>query len=59
MVGIPGRVVRTRTDTGVLEHGKLPDPEMQEIGELRKRVEDMETQLRAVLHELDQSKTVR
>ncbi len=42
VVGIPGRVVRTRTENGVLEHGRLPDPEGQAIDELAKRVEDLE-----------------
>src|SRR5208337_2447502 len=31
VVGIPGRVVRTRTESGVLDHGMLPDPEGQAI----------------------------
>src|SRR3984957_14562070 len=35
VVGIPGRVVRTRDSNGVLEHGKLPDPEGQAIDELK------------------------
>src|SRR6202163_2320051 len=38
VVGIPGRVVRTRDSNGVLEHGKLPDPEGHAIDELKQRV---------------------
>ncbi len=48
VVGIPGRVVRARAETGVLEHGKLPDPEGQAIEELTRRVEQVEAQLRAL-----------
>src|SRR5580704_16243977 len=47
VVGVPGRVVRLRVDTGdYLEHGTLPDPEGQLIDELTKRVEQLETQLK-------------
>ena len=50
VVGVPGRVVRMRgvevTDNDVLEHGKLPDPEEQALEELRKRVEQLEAELR-------------
>jgi serine O-acetyltransferase len=43
VVGIPGRVVRTRTTgDGPLEHGKLPDPEGQAIEELSRRVAELE-----------------
>jgi serine O-acetyltransferase len=43
VVGIPGRVVRNRTDDGeVLEHGRLPDPEGQAMQELRERVTQLE-----------------
>jgi serine O-acetyltransferase len=48
VVGVPGRVVRARGETGVLEHGKLPDPEGQAIEELSRRVEQLEAQLRAL-----------
>jgi serine O-acetyltransferase len=51
VVGIPGRVVRTRGENGVLEHGKLPDPEGQAIEELAKRVEELEGHLRMLLAE--------
>src|SRR5579864_3270399 len=36
VVGIPGRIVRMRSiPDGVLEHGQLPDPEGQEIEDLK------------------------
>ena len=47
VVGIPGKVVRQRNDDD-LEHGKLPDPQGQAIVELRERIEQLETQLRAL-----------
>jgi serine O-acetyltransferase len=46
VVGIPGRIVRSRAKEGVLEHGLLPDPEQQEMNELRRRVEMLEEELR-------------
>jgi serine O-acetyltransferase len=49
VVGVPGRVVRTRVDTAdgdYLEHGTLPDPEGQLIEDLSKRVEHLEAQLK-------------
>jgi serine O-acetyltransferase len=49
VVGVPGRVVRTRVDTGdgdYLEHGTLPDPEGQLIDDLTKRIEHLEAQLK-------------
>ncbi len=42
VVGIPGRVVRSRAHEKALEHGKLPDPGAQEIDELRQRVMELE-----------------
>ena len=45
VVGIPGRVVRTRAESGVLEHGRLPDPEGQAIEQLAKRIEALERHL--------------
>jgi serine O-acetyltransferase len=49
VVGVPGRVVRSRTEgMEVLEHGNLPDPEMQAIEDLRKRIEQLEAQLRSI-----------
>ncbi len=55
VVGIPGRVVRTRGENGVLEHGKLPDPEGQAIDDLVRRVSDLEGMLRQLIaeHELE------
>jgi serine O-acetyltransferase len=53
VVGIPGRVVRTRGSAdGVLEHGKLPDPEGQEIEALTNRVAELEHQVNALLNEM-------
>ena len=48
VVGIPGRVVRPRGECGVLEHGNLPDPEGQDIEDLKRRIEDLERALRAL-----------
>ena len=55
VVGIPGRVVRTRTEDGVLEHGKLPDPEGQAMDDLARRVAELESTLRQLIseHELE------
>ena len=49
VVGVPGHIVRTRNESGDLEHGKLPDPEGQAIEDLAARVQELETQLRALL----------
>ena len=51
VVGIPGRVVRTRTEDGVLEHGMLPDPEGQAIDDLARRVAELESTLRQLIYE--------
>lgn len=51
VVGIPGRVVRSHgamNDGDQLEHGKLPDPEGQEIASLRQRVEQLEDLVRTL-----------
>jgi serine O-acetyltransferase len=49
VVGIPGRVVKMRNiPGGVLEHGDLPDPEGQEIADLKERMEELETQVKAL-----------
>lgn len=54
VVGIPGRVVRTRNaDNEVLEHGRLPDPERDEIDELKRRIEELENQLHYVVEKLE------
>jgi serine O-acetyltransferase len=52
VVGIPGRVVRMRPASGVLEHGLLPDPEGQEIEELKQRVAQLESRMKAILDEV-------
>jgi serine O-acetyltransferase len=51
VVGIPGRVVRTRGESGVLEHGTLPDPEGQAIDDLARRVAELEGMLRQLIAE--------
>ena len=52
VVGVPGRVVRTRGAVGMdLEHGNLPDPEGQLIDELTRRIEQLETQVRMLAEE--------
>jgi serine O-acetyltransferase len=49
VVGVPGKVVRTRADAGeTLDHGKLPDPEGQAIADLTRRVAELEEQLKAL-----------
>ena len=55
VVGIPGRVVRTRDENGVLEHDQLPDPEGQAIDDLARRVAELESTLRQLIseHELE------
>ncbi|HUS08611.1 MAG TPA: serine O-acetyltransferase [Bryobacteraceae bacterium] len=47
VVGVPGRVVKMRSETNEeLEHGKLPDPEGQAIEDLSRRIEQLEKHLR-------------
>jgi serine O-acetyltransferase len=47
VVGVPGRVVRTREEPGdFLEHGTLPDPEGQLIDDLTRRIEQLEAQIK-------------
>jgi serine O-acetyltransferase len=53
VVGVPGRVVRLRDENGVLEHGKLPDPEGQALEELTHRVAQLEAMLRKMIAEHD------
>jgi serine O-acetyltransferase len=55
VVGVPGRVVRMRGENGVLEHGKLPDPQGQALDDLASRVAELEAMLRQMIaeHELD------
>ena len=58
VVGVPGRVVRMRGADGVLEHGRLPDPEGQALEDLKHRVAELEAMLRQVIaeHELDRER---
>jgi serine O-acetyltransferase len=53
VIGVPGRVVRAAgaTEQNILEHGKLPDPEMQRIEELQQRVRELETQMKLLADE--------
>ena len=47
VVGIPGRVVRSRTDDDqTLEHGQLPDPEGQAMEQLTQRLDQLEALVR-------------
>jgi len=58
VVGIPGRVVRIAGEPvpeQMLEHGQLPDPEAQEIDELRRRVDELEAQVRAIRDQTSRS----
>ncbi len=49
VVGIPGKVVRTRADASEpLDHGKLPDPEGQAIADLTRRVAELEAQIKTL-----------
>jgi serine O-acetyltransferase len=53
VIGVPGRVVRVRDENGVLEHGKLPDPEGQALEDLTHRVAELEAMLRKIISEHD------
>jgi serine O-acetyltransferase len=58
VVGIPGRVVRIAGEPvpeQTLEHGQLPDPEAQEIDELRQRIGELEAQVRAIRDQTERS----
>ena len=57
VVGIPGKVVRFRAPEGVLDHGMLPDPEGQEIEDLKQRVAELEQQVKALLKQEDTTAT--
>jgi serine O-acetyltransferase len=59
VVGVPGHVVRTRNESGDLEHGKMPDPEGQAIEDLAKRVQQLEEQLRALTAERSEPEITR
>ncbi len=56
VVGVPGRVVRTRgepveEELDQLEHGKLPDPEGQAIEDLAARLDRLEAEIRSLREE--------
>jgi len=51
VVGVPGRVTRTRGETDALEHGNLPDPEGQLIEDLSRRIDQLEAKLRMLTEE--------
>jgi serine O-acetyltransferase len=59
VVGIPGRVVRQRLPGGVLDHGMLPDPEGQEINDLKQRVTELESLVRTLVAQEDRSAVAR
>jgi serine O-acetyltransferase len=50
VVGIPGRVVRTKgtEQEEPLEHGKLPDPQLDELEDIKRRVRELEDQVRVL-----------
>jgi serine O-acetyltransferase len=55
VVGIPGRVVRRHgvsCEGEMLEHGHLPDPEAQEMDDLRRRVAELEEKIERVVSEV-------
>jgi serine O-acetyltransferase len=52
VVGVPGRVVGdANADLDTLEHGTLPDPEGQAIDDLKKRVAELESMVRALAND--------
>jgi serine O-acetyltransferase len=53
VVGVPGRVVRRGgvSEGDQLEHGRLPDPEAQEIADLKRRIEQLEDSIRTIVDE--------
>jgi serine O-acetyltransferase len=53
VVGIPGRVVRVRPEGGLLEHGRLPDPEGQAMDDLARRVAALEETIRQLREETE------
>jgi len=50
VVGIPGRVVRTKgtEQEEPLEHGNLPDPQLDELEDIKRRVRELEDQVRVL-----------
>jgi serine O-acetyltransferase len=54
VVGIPGRVVKSRNpNQQVLEHGQLPDPEREEIDDLRKRLQELEQRVHFLVEKFE------
>jgi serine O-acetyltransferase len=52
VVGIPGRIVRTRGQIADdLRHGLLPDPQGQDLENMQQRVDQLEAAMRALLEE--------
>lgn len=52
VVGIPGRIVRTRGQIADdLQHGQMPDPQGQDVENMRVRVEQLELAIRSLLEE--------
>lgn len=52
VVGIPGRVVRTRGQIADdLQHGQMPDPQGQDLENMQQRVDQLEVAIRALLEE--------
>ncbi len=58
VVGVPGRVVRSRVDNSPLEHGKLPDPDAQDREDLRHRVSELEKMVREMAEKLHSESSV-
>lgn len=56
VVGIPGRIVKRSVMAGdePLQHGRLPDPEGQDIQSLKDRVADLEKQVQTLLSALEE-----
>jgi serine O-acetyltransferase len=51
VVGVPGRVVRIRAEGGVLEHGRLPDPDGEAMDGLARRVAELQSMFRQLINE--------
>jgi serine O-acetyltransferase len=57
VVGIPGRIVRTRGQIADdLQHGLLPDPQGQDLENMQQRVDQLEAAMRALLEERTETK---
>lgn len=55
VVGIPGRIVRQKAPEGILDHGILPDPEGQDINDLKQRVAELETLVKTLIAQEDRA----